>query len=573
MEANGLQLIKNSNLFFIFLKLISIQKLFQSNNRLKRIILNILLQILFQMIKKKLISIIIQLSLLLLINMVKIINKNCKNQKNCLKNYKEVKSIKYLMFLAMISPNQKKMITKENKEKTFEKLKNTIKEQINYQKMMTNKIQNNQSNSLKKILKSAGILIKFNICQIKFKLENQPKNQLSITINQNKQNPLSQFYNNLLMENTTQFQSQSGKQEAKVDLFISIQKDLRTKKKVIKLLVKQMGKNLLSGKSVINISMPVVVFSDSSVLGRLAECFVFAPNFFEKAGALSNPLDQFKQVLAFNIAVLHFGIEQTKPFNPILGETFQAFINGAPLYMEQICHHPPISALQVYGKNYYMDGKWELAANMHTNSLTGKQIGLGHIKFLNNQTEIFFSRPASEISGLLWGQRVVNYAGKSILYDVQNQLYCELLFHAETSIFSKSQHPIDYFKGAIYKVKKQFVEQLNELAKSYKNIDKMHALFKPKEHVIDIIHEISGIWHKYLQIDDERIWDFYQEIPHVILHEKHPLPSDSIYRKDLIMWQSRNYENAQAAKEELENIQRADRKFRAKFVEKNKKHK
>ena len=34
--------------------------------------------------------------------------------------------------------------------------------------------------------------------------------------------------------------------------------------------------------------------------------------------------------------------------------------------------HPPISALQVYGKNYYMDGKWELAANMHTNSLTGK---------------------------------------------------------------------------------------------------------------------------------------------------------------------------------------------------------
>ena len=65
--------------------------------------------------------------------------------------------------------------------------------------------------------------------------------------------------------------------------------------------------------------------------------------------------------------------------------------------MEQICRkksyllfyyvyldHPPISALQVYGKNYYMDGKWELAANMHTNSLTGKQIGLGHIKFLNN---------------------------------------------------------------------------------------------------------------------------------------------------------------------------------------------
>ena len=30
----------------------------------------------------------------------------------------------------------------------------------------------------------------------------------------------------------------------------------------------------------------------------------------------------------------------------------------------------------------------------------------------------------------------------------------------------------------------------------------MHALFNPKLHVIDILHEISGIWHKYLEIDN-----------------------------------------------------------------------
>ena len=29
----------------------------------------------------------------------------------------------------------------------------------------------------------------------------------------------------------------------------------------------------------------------------------------------------------------------------------------------------------------------------------------------------------------------------------------------------------------------------------------MHNLFKPKEHVVEIIHEVSGIWHKYLEID------------------------------------------------------------------------
>ena len=75
----------------------------------------------------------------------------------------------------------------------------------------------------------------------------------------------------------------------------------------------------------INISMPVILFSDSSVLGRMAECFVFSPNYFEKvnlfffliniiiikkkAGTISNPLEQFKLVVTFNIAILHFGIE------------------------------------------------------------------------------------------------------------------------------------------------------------------------------------------------------------------------------------------------------------------------
>ena len=39
-----------------------------------------------------------------------------------------------------------------------------------------------------------------------------------------------------------------------------------------------------------------------------------------------------------------------KPFNPILGETWQATLsNGTTLYLEQISHHPPISAFQMIG--------------------------------------------------------------------------------------------------------------------------------------------------------------------------------------------------------------------------------
>ena len=39
-----------------------------------------------------------------------------------------------------------------------------------------------------------------------------------------------------------------------------------------------------------------------------------------------------------------------KPFNPILGETWQATLSdGTELFLEQISHHPPISAFQMFG--------------------------------------------------------------------------------------------------------------------------------------------------------------------------------------------------------------------------------
>ena len=39
-----------------------------------------------------------------------------------------------------------------------------------------------------------------------------------------------------------------------------------------------------------------------------------------------------------------------KPFNPILGETWQAGLaDGSRICLEQISHHPPISAFQLAG--------------------------------------------------------------------------------------------------------------------------------------------------------------------------------------------------------------------------------
>ncbi len=59
-----------------------------------------------------------------------------------------------------------------------------------------------------------------------------------------------------------------------------------------------------------------------------------------------------KQTIAFGLSnsILYFYIE--KPFNPILGETYQGMINGCFVYAEQISHHPPISSILFVGRGY-----------------------------------------------------------------------------------------------------------------------------------------------------------------------------------------------------------------------------
>lgn len=45
-----------------------------------------------------------------------------------------------------------------------------------------------------------------------------------------------------------------------------------------------------------------------------------------------------------------------KPFNPMLGETYELVTEDYRLFAEQVSHHPPISAYIQQGKGYIFKG-------------------------------------------------------------------------------------------------------------------------------------------------------------------------------------------------------------------------
>lgn len=78
-----------------------------------------------------------------------------------------------------------------------------------------------------------------------------------------------------------------------------------------------------------------------------------------------------KAVVTSSIAFLRKNHTFEKPLNPILGETFQAICpDGAYLYVEQTCHHPPRSHLYIEGpeKNYIVHGWNEYSVKAYLNS-------------------------------------------------------------------------------------------------------------------------------------------------------------------------------------------------------------
>jgi hypothetical protein len=108
-------------------------------------------------------------------------------------------------------------------------------------------------------------------------------------------------------------------------------------------MIKKIGLNLIKGKSIMNISLPINIFDTRSILELYAWQNAYAAILLEKAGTVKgNALEKIKYSTAFAITRFHLSGAQLKPFNPILGETFQCKIGDSNFYFEQTRHHPPI---------------------------------------------------------------------------------------------------------------------------------------------------------------------------------------------------------------------------------------
>ncbi|TKY85085.1 hypothetical protein EX895_006165 [Sporisorium graminicola] len=169
------------------------------------------------------------------------------------------------------------------------------------------------------------------------------------------------------------------------------------------------------GKDLSTISFPVSFNCPLSLLQAAAEEYEYAADLLERAGKSQDWVERICLVGAFAVS----GYASTKlrasrkPFNPLLGETYECVREDKHLKFlaEKVVHQPPVVAFYAEGKGWKAQG-WSAVKN----KFWGKSLELipeGSIRLEFGDGDVFsIQKPSSFMRNLLAGNKYLEHVGE-----------------------------------------------------------------------------------------------------------------------------------------------------------------
>lgn len=301
------------------------------------------------------------------------------------------------------------------------------------------------------------------------------------------------------------------------------------------------------------VTLPVWIMEPFSILQRMAEIMEYHTH-LDTASSTEDQYDRLAWVLAFTMGP-YGAMERTwKPFNPILGETFEVDLEGGVrFFAEQVSHHPPIGVGHGENENWTYDIVSAPSTKFLGNSVEVYPIGRSRIK-LKSTGEVFTLVPPNvKANNVIVGSTWIDNDGAFSLVNTTTGARVSMYFT-----------PCGWFGSGRYQMSGHIIS-----AEGKK------------------VMAVGGLWNEYLdcqRCDEEgdplptaekkRLWecvakpegDIYKftHFAHKLMSGKgiNPLPSDARRRRDRLALQLCDNSTAGTHKHLLEEAQRADRRER-----------
>uniref|UniRef100_A0AAZ3NVW6 Oxysterol-binding protein n=1 Tax=Oncorhynchus tshawytscha TaxID=74940 RepID=A0AAZ3NVW6_ONCTS len=186
------------------------------------------------------------------------------------------------------------------------------------------------------------------------------------------------------------------------------------------------------GKDLSKVAMPVQLNEPLNTLQRLCEEVEYS-ELLDTANHTQDPYQRMVYVATFAVSAYASSYHRagSKPFNPILGETYECDRpdKGFRFIAEQVSHHPPVSACHCDSNNFtfWQDVQWK-------NKFWGKsmeivRIGTTHVTLPAFGDHYEWNKVTSCIHNILSGQRWIEHYGEmSIKNTSSDACQCKVTF-------------------------------------------------------------------------------------------------------------------------------------------------
>ncbi|CAB1445515.1 unnamed protein product [Pleuronectes platessa] len=200
------------------------------------------------------------------------------------------------------------------------------------------------------------------------------------------------------------------------------------------------------GLELSKITMPIVFNEPLSFLQRITE-YMEHTYLINRACSLSDPIERMQAVAAFAVSAVASQWDRTgKPFNPLLGETYELTREdqGFRLVSEQVSHHPPVSAFHAesLAGDFVFHGSIYPKLKFWGKSVEAEPKGTITLELLKHNEAYTWSNPYCCVHNIILGKLWIEQYGTVEIVNHSTGDKCVLNFKS-CGMFGKELHKVE----------------------------------------------------------------------------------------------------------------------------------
>ncbi|CAH9073155.1 unnamed protein product [Cuscuta europaea] len=177
----------------------------------------------------------------------------------------------------------------------------------------------------------------------------------------------------------------------------------------------RMMQNYIGADITSMVTLPVLIFEPMTMLQKMAELMEYS-HLLDKADECEDPYMRLVYATSWAISVYYAYQRTWKPFNPILGETYEMVNHdGITFLSEQVSHHPPMSAAHAENEHFIYDITSKLKTKFLGNSVDVYPVGRTRVTLKRDGVVLDLVPPPTKVNNLIFGRTWVDSPGEMIM--------------------------------------------------------------------------------------------------------------------------------------------------------------